>query len=144
MVDLIGNNSRFVILTPQTLPDLASRVLGLSLRRLSADIQAVHSYPVFLAETFVDISKFNGTCYRAANWCSLGLTRGFSRASGRSVRFRHHGEPKEIFMYDLINGNAPEALCQEPLPTDCQTDPDAATDGGPSATQPVCVIERDF
>ncbi len=27
-------------------------------------------------------------------------------------------------MYDLINGNAPEALCQEPLPTDCQTGPD--------------------
>ena len=112
------------------MPNLASRVLGLSLRRLSADIQAVHGYPVFLAETFVDISKFNGTCYRAANWHTLGLTRGFSRASGGPARFRHHGQPK--------------ALCQEPLPTDCQTDPDAATDGGPSATQPVCVIERDF
>ena len=40
--------------------NLASRVLGLSLRRLSQDIQAVHGYPVFLAETFVDVSRFVG------------------------------------------------------------------------------------
>ena len=44
---LIANNSRFVILTPGRVRNLASRVLGLSLRRLSQDIQAVHGYPVF-------------------------------------------------------------------------------------------------
>ena len=55
---LIANNSRFVILTPGRVHNLASRVLGLSLRRLSQDIQAVHGYPVFLAETFVDVSRF--------------------------------------------------------------------------------------
>ena len=76
---LIANNSRFVILTPGRVHNLASRVLGLSLRRLSHDIQAVHGYPVFLAETFVDVSRFVGTCYRASNWRSLGLTRGFAR-----------------------------------------------------------------
>ena len=67
---LIANNSRFVI---DAWPgaNLASRVLGLSLRRLSQDIQAVHGYPVFLAETFVDVSRFVGTCYRASNWRSL-------------------------------------------------------------------------
>ncbi len=48
-------------------PNLASRVLGLSLRRLSEDIQAVHGYPALLAETFVDVSRFAGTCYRASN-----------------------------------------------------------------------------
>ena len=69
---LIANNSRFVILTPGRVHNLASRVLGLSLRRLSQDIQAVHGYPVFLAETFVDVSRFVGTCYRASNWRSLG------------------------------------------------------------------------
>ena len=41
---LIANNSRFVILTPGRVHNLASRVLGLSLRRLSQDIQAVHGY----------------------------------------------------------------------------------------------------
>ena len=35
---LIANNSRFVLLTPERVPNLASRVLGLSLRRLSGDI----------------------------------------------------------------------------------------------------------
>ena len=68
---LIANNSRFVILTPGRVPNLASRVLGLSLRRLCADFQAVHGYPVLVAETFVDPSKFAGTCYRASNWRSL-------------------------------------------------------------------------
>ena len=83
---LIANNSRFVILTPGRVHNLASRVLGLSLRRLSQDIQAVHGYPVFLAETFVDVSRFVGTCYRASNWRSLGLTRGFARAAPEARR----------------------------------------------------------
>ena len=48
---LIANNSRFVILTPGRVPNLASLVLGLSLRRLSADMEAVHGYPALLAET---------------------------------------------------------------------------------------------
>ena len=46
---LIANNARFVILTPRPVPNLASRVLGLSLRRLSRDMQAVHGYPVLFA-----------------------------------------------------------------------------------------------
>ena len=114
---LIGNNSRFVILTPGRVPNLASRVLGLSLRRLSADIQAVHGYPVFLAETFVDISRFDGTCYRASNWRSLGLTRGFARKPGGAARWRHHGQRKEIFMYELTD-TAVEALCRDEIPQD--------------------------
>ena len=47
---LIANNSRFVILTPERVRNLASRVLGLSLRRLAADMEAVHGYPALLAE----------------------------------------------------------------------------------------------
>lgn len=43
---------------------MASRVLGPSVRRLSADIEAAHGYPVFLVETFVDVLRFAGTCYR--------------------------------------------------------------------------------
>ena len=109
---LIANNSRFVILTPGRVHNLASRVLGLSLRRLSQDIQAVHGYPVFLAETFVDVSRFVGTCYRASNWRSLGLTRGFAREPGGSARWRHHGQPKEIFVFELTDAAA-EALSQD-------------------------------
>ena len=111
---LIANNSRFVILTPGRVRNLASRVLGLSLRRLSQDIQAVHGYPVFLAETFVDVSRFVGTCYRASNWRSLGLTRGFAREPGGSARWRHHGQPKEIFVFELTDAAA-EALSRRRL-----------------------------
>ncbi|MYA88186.1 MAG: ISAs1 family transposase [Boseongicola sp. SB0662_bin_57] len=112
---LVCNNSRFVILTHGRVPNLASRVLGLSLRRLSADIQAVHGYPAFLAETFVDVSRFTGACYRASNWRSLGLTRGFARESGGVARWRHHGRPKEIFMYELADAAA-EALSRDEIP----------------------------
>ena len=108
---LIANNARFVILTPRPVPNLASRVLGLSLRRRSRDMQAVHGYPIFLAETFVDPARFAGTCYRASNWRSLGLTRGFSREPGGSARWRHHGQPKEIFVFELT-ANAAEVLSQ--------------------------------
>ena len=55
---LIAHNARFVILTPRRVANLASRVLGLSLRRLSQDMQAVHGYPVVLAETFVDPARY--------------------------------------------------------------------------------------
>ena len=51
---LVTQNSRFVILPGFHAPNLASRVLGLSLRRLSDDMLAAHGYPVLVAETFVD------------------------------------------------------------------------------------------
>ena len=126
---LIANNARFVILTPRPVPNLASRVLGLSLRRLSRDMQAVHGYPIFLAETFVDPARFAGTCYRASNWRSLGLTRGFAREPGGSARWRHHGQPKEIFVFELT-ANAAEVLSQAETPAqwhgETRTEPMAA------------------
>ena len=112
---LTANNSRFVILTPERVPNLASRVLGLSLRRLSSDIQAVHGYPALLAETFVDPARFAGTCYRASNWRSLGMTRGFARDPGAAPRWRHHGQPKEVFVFELTDGAA-EALSRAEIP----------------------------
>ena len=112
---LIANNARFVILTPSPVPNLASRVLGLSLRRLSRDMQAVHGYPVLLAESFVDPARFAGTCYRASNWRSLGLTRGYARQPGGSARWRHHGQPKEIFVFELT-AHAAEALSRAETP----------------------------
>lgn len=49
-----------------SVPNLASRVLALRLRRLADDMLKRHEYPVHLAETFVDISRFSGVCYRAS------------------------------------------------------------------------------
>ena len=51
---------------------------------------------MLLAETFVDPSRFEGTCQRASNWVCLGRTRGFSREPGGSARWRGNGQPKEV------------------------------------------------
>ena len=99
---LIANNARFVILPGCGAANLASRVLGLSVRRVSDDFCAVHGHPVLLAETFVDRSRFTGTCYRAANWHALGHTRGFARRPGGPATWVPHGQPKEVLVYPLV------------------------------------------
>jgi len=76
---LIANNSRFLILPDYHYPNLASRVLALCERRLVRDWQDRFGYPLLLVETFVDPRYFHGTLYRAANWQSVGETRGFRR-----------------------------------------------------------------
>jgi len=76
---LIANNSRFLILPEHHHPNLASRVLALSERRLVRDWPERFGYPVLLLETFVDPQRFHGTIYRAANWRYVGDTRGFRR-----------------------------------------------------------------
>ena len=124
---LVLQNSRFVILPPwQGRANLASRVLGLSLRRLSDDMLAEHGFPILLAESFVDSQRFAGTCYRAANWRWLGQTGGYARLPGATPQWRRHGQPKEIFVYEV----QPQAARQLAQPAD-----DPAWDG-PARSQP--------
>jgi hypothetical protein len=73
---LIAYNSRFLILPWVKVPHLASHVLGRIARTLSADWQRVYGHPIYFAETFVDLERNRGTCYRAANWIVLGSTTG--------------------------------------------------------------------
>jgi hypothetical protein len=97
---LIVNNSRFLVLPErQRYPNLASRVLGMSLRRLSADWQERWGHPVLVVESFVDESQYRGTCYRACGFEAVGATEGFSRAS-RDFYLRH-GEPKQLYLREL-------------------------------------------
>lgn len=109
---LLVNNARFLILPDAHLPNLASRVLALNLRRLSDDWQRIHGHPLLLAETFVDTSRFTGACYRAANWQALGRTRGFARHNGR---YTAHGQPKQVLVYPL-HRRVRELLCAPELP----------------------------
>ena len=122
---LIAQNSRFLILPGFHCPNLASRVLALSLRRLSQDMRAAHGSDILLAETFVDRARFAGTCYRAANWQSLGFTSGYARQPGLTPRWRHHGQPKEIFVYPL-QPHAAQALSSEQLDSALQ-DPQSSS-----------------
>ena len=59
----VVNNSRFLVLTErQRYPNLASRALGLCLRRLSQDWQERWGHPVLVVESFVDERQYRGTC----------------------------------------------------------------------------------
>ena len=61
---LIGNNTRFLILPEaQGIRNLASRVLGRSLRRVSADWEAGYGHPLELAETLRAIVDIHGADY---------------------------------------------------------------------------------
>ena len=108
---LIANNARFLILPECAAANPASRVLGLSLRRLSGDFRAMHGHPILIAETFVDPARFTGACYRAANWQALGHTRGFARKPGTPATWVPHGRPKEVLVYPLAR-DAREQLCR--------------------------------
>lgn len=65
----------------QRYPNLASRVPGLALRRLSQDWRERWGHPVLVVESFVDESRHPGTCYRACGFQAVGATKGFKRAS---------------------------------------------------------------
>ena len=95
---LIANNCRFLILPHVQLKNLASCILSKNIKRLSADWNLIHGHPLLLAETFVDPSRFTGTCYRAANWQQLGLTRGFAK---HQMTYTQHHQPKWVFVYPL-------------------------------------------
>jgi hypothetical protein len=95
---LIANNARFLILPGIRIPNLASKVLSLNVKRLTDDWDRVHGHPVLLAETFVDTARFTGACYKAANWQCLGHTRGYSKNAGV---YTHHGQAKAIFVLPL-------------------------------------------
>ena len=99
---LVANNTRFLVLPGVEIPNLASRVLGLSLRRLSSDMESQVGHPVLLAETFVDPSRYAGTCYLASNWRVLGSTRGYARVPGGG--WREHGSPKTVLVRELSRG----------------------------------------
>ncbi len=110
----VVQNVRFLILPDTAAPkNLASRVLAACLRRLSRDWQARYRHPIHLAETFVDESRFKGTCYRAANWIRLGLTQGYGR---HGTTYHHHGRPKAVWLY-LLRSDALRRLCQHIPPS---------------------------
>lgn len=94
------NNTRFLILPWIRVKNLASRILSLSVKRLRVDMPLRYGYSPVLLETFVDRERFEGTCYRAANWIKVGRTTG----RGRGDRFHKTKIPvKDVYVYPLRN-----------------------------------------
>jgi hypothetical protein len=94
----LTNNTRFIVLPWVAVPSLASHALSLVLRRLAQDWHRKYARPLLLVETFVDSSRFTGTCYRAANWLELGTTTGRTRNDQTN---RPQVPPKAVWVYPL-------------------------------------------
>ncbi|MEA3226222.1 MAG: DUF4338 domain-containing protein [Planctomycetota bacterium] len=94
----ITNNTRFLIPGWVRVPHLASHILSRVSRRIDTDWQEKYGHRIHLLETFVDQSRFLGTCYRAANWICVGQTQGRTRNGPR-------GAPpapiKDVYVYPL-------------------------------------------
>lgn len=106
----IVNNGRFLILPWVRAKGLASKILGLSARRMPHDWHARYGHHPLLLETLVDAHRFRGTCYRAANWIHVGQTTGRGRmdrahkADGQAI--------KDIYIYPLVR-DAQQRLCSD-------------------------------
>jgi len=98
LLHLILSNDRFLIFPWVEVPNLASHVLALASRQIGDDWLEVYAYRPLLIETFVDPTRYAGTCYRAANWQYLGQTQGRGRGDPK-----HEYQPtkKDIFVYPL-------------------------------------------
>lgn len=95
---LLTNNSRFLILPWVRVPHLASHILSIVIRRIQGDWRNKYGHGLLLLETFVEIDRFRGTCYKAANWRYAGLTKGRSR-NDRYTKF--HVPVKAVYLYPL-------------------------------------------
>jgi len=95
----VVNNHRFLILPWVRIPNLASYLLGKVSRRIQADWWDYYRNEIFLLETFVEQERFQGTCYRAANWIRVGQTTG----RGRFDRYHRQALPiKDVYLYPLV------------------------------------------
>ena len=97
-IRFIAYNTRFLIFPWVEVRHLASHLLGGMAKVLVRDWERTYGHPVHFLETFIDPQRFRGTCYRAANWISLGRTtgRGKDDQTGRPNR-----PIKEILGYPL-------------------------------------------
>lgn len=97
-IHLIAQNTRFLILPWVKVPYLASHILGRMSRILPQDWQRVYNHPLVLLETFVDIERFKGTCYKAANWIHVGVTKGRGKWD---THYQYSVPLKAVFLYPL-------------------------------------------
>jgi len=98
-LNLLANNSRFLILPEHHHKNLASKVLSLCQHRIQQDWIDHFGYPLLLLETFVDPTRFCGTIYKASNWHFVGHSKGFQRIRGGYSNIKTSG--KMVFVQPL-------------------------------------------
>jgi hypothetical protein len=97
---LLTNNTRFLIPAGVQVRHLASYILSRVAHCLSDHWQGKYGHPIYLLETFVERDRFDGACYRAANWVRVGQTQGRSRQDRPDGT--HHQVPiKDVYLCPL-------------------------------------------
>ena len=97
-IRFIAYNSRFLVLPWVQVKCLASHILGRMAKLVVRDWERLYGHPVYYLETFVDLQRSPGTCYRAANWTALGLTTGRGKADRSN---RPNRSLKQVLAYPL-------------------------------------------
>lgn len=96
--NVIINNTRFLITPGPKVANLASRILAFTTARVARDWEGFYGIRPLVVETFVEPSRFQGTCYRAANWVYVGCTKGYCKHGSSHSNSQ---EAKYIFLYGL-------------------------------------------
>lgn len=109
-IRFVAYNSRYLILPWVAVRHLASHLLGRMAKMLPKEWERVYGHPVHFAETFVDPTRFKGTCYRAANWVYLGQTTGRGKDD---QTMRPNRSLKDVLGYPLT-GNYRKLLSSVP------------------------------
>ena len=97
-IRFIAYNSRYLVLPWVRVPHLASHILGRMAALAPRDWERIYGHPVHYLETFIDPLRWRGTCYRAANWTTLGFTTGRGKASNSH---RPNRSLKQVLGYPL-------------------------------------------
>jgi len=105
---LIVNNARFLILPWIKSRNLASKILSLACKQIRQDWYRRYNYRPVLMETFVEINRFTGTCYRAANWQQVGITQG----RGKLEKSMQGKLPKKYVLLYPLAKDFKEQLCR--------------------------------
>jgi len=98
-IHLLAYNTRFLILPWIQVPHLASHLLSRMAMIVAQDWLRLYGHPIYFLETFVDPTRFRGTCYRAANWVVLGRTTGRGKADHTN---RPNRSLKDVLGYPLV------------------------------------------
>jgi len=111
LLNLVANNSRFMILPAHHVKNLGSQILSLCRQRIQEDWIGRFGYPLLILETFVDPERFHGTIYRAANWTLVVATKGYSEQT----------QPPKLISMQSLQRNAQRLLSRIFLPHCYQT-----------------------
>ena len=94
----IVNNNRFLIFPWVKVKNLASFTLSHTLDRLVEDWFNIYNVKPLLVETFIELNRYKGISYKAANWIYVGETKGYTK---KRESYKYHGNVKGVYLYPL-------------------------------------------